>query len=202
MSEETSKPQYRNEWTKYVATLINQGKTPSQIVASMVQAGWKEDEARKFAGEVFQLVSLTTPAATQPQPPKKKSLLWLYLLLGIIGVCVAVYFIANLSGGGGGGGGGIVQPEDCAIITYVKCQDAYSGVDVVGTVTNACSAELRYVKIVSEVYNAQGILIESDIEWIQNLTYQEQATFESPMRSSSSEVKSCKARVEDADYAP
>lgn len=157
-----------------------------------------QDEAVvcRFCGRDLSPIPVPITVTVQPPPKKKSYTLW--IILALIGVCVLLYFLSRGSSSGGGGSG--VDPVDCAKITVTSCDlDAYGGY-VHGTVKNTCSdTKITALKIVAEVYSADGTLLASDEEYVQNLGPGKQATFKAIMDSPASKGKTCKAKV-DSGY--
>jgi len=116
----------------------------------------------------------------------------------VIGVSVAVIIfcsfcvIANLLSSNR------ANEKGCARIEIFYCGVNSYGGDVKGTVTNTCNYNLRYVKVVSEIYSSNGELLDSDPEYIENLSPAETKNFESPFSSPSKQVDKCEAHAEEA----
>lgn len=111
----------------------------------------------------------------------------------VVPVLLCALFLAILACVSGGGGTDVTA---CVDITVTSCDlDQYGGY-VHGTVTNKCDTKINMVKIVAEVYSADGLLLSSDEEYVENLEPDEQKTFKAIMDTPASKGKICKAKVE------
>ena len=110
-----------------------------------------------------------------------------------IAVLLCVLFLAILACISGGGG---TDVKACVDITVTSCDlDQYGGY-VHGTVTNKCDTKISAVKIVAKVFSADGLLLSSDEEYVENLQPNEQKTFKAIMDKPASKGKTCTAEVE------
>lgn len=111
------------------------------------------------------------------------------LLTGLLCI-IFLTILACLSGGGGS------NIKDCVDVTVTSCDlDPYGGY-VHGTVTNNCAVKVNAVKIVAEVFSADGLLLSSDGEYVENLEPSEQKTFKAIMDKPASQGTTCKAKVD------
>lgn len=114
----------------------------------------------------------------------------------IIPLVLCVLFLTALACISGGGGTNV---KACVDITVTSCDlDQYGGY-VHGIVTNKCDTKVNAVKIVAEVFSADGLLLSSDDEYVENLAPNEQKTFKAIMDSPASQGKTCKAKI-DSGY--
>src|SRR5574341_1209004 len=93
---------------------------------------------------------------------------------------LCILFLAILACISGGGGKNV---KACVDIMVTSCDlDQYGGY-VHGTVINKCGTKVNAVKIVSEVFSVNGLLLASDDEYVENLAPNEQKTFKAIMDS-------------------
>jgi hypothetical protein len=111
----------------------------------------------------------------------------------IIPALFCILFITILACISGGGGEDV---KACVDITVTSCDlDQYGGY-VYGTVKNICDTKLTAIKIIAKVFSADGTLLSSDEEYVENLQPDEQKTFKAIMDRPASEGKTCTAEVE------
>lgn len=144
----------------------------------------------RYCGRSLTSAHIQAPVSMKTKP---KSKLALYLILGIAGVCLFVFILTQCLGGGSGGG---VDIKNCVDITVTSCDlDKYGGY-VHGSVKNICDTKITAIKIVAKVFSADGLLLSSDEEYVENLQPNEQLTFKAIMDQPASQGKTCSAEVE------
>ncbi len=163
----------------------------------------------RFCGR--ELVQKTTPTSTTlAQPPKKKSHLALYLVLAIVGICLAVFIIASILGGKGGGGGGGNGGNTIYAIDFVKlvpnsfeCSIDYGYVTIKGQVQNTSSTyDLQFVEIRGTVLRDDGTIVNTNASFIDSdvLYANSTSTYEIMVNNPNSEGTKCQVQVEDASF--
>lgn len=162
--------------------LLNQLLTPplTPISPLSIQVNSPEIMAKKSSKPVVE---------TKSKGNKQGIFVWIVLgLLGFICVCGMVLLSSSNSS----------NEKGCVKIDVFYCNAGSYSSEVKGTVTNACNYKLRYVKVISEVYSKDGKLLDSDPEYIDNLSPSEIKNFESPLTNPNGQVTNCKAHVEEA----
>jgi hypothetical protein len=149
-----------------------------------------QDEAIicRFCGRSLIMQTNQPPILTQTKP---KSKLWIFLVLVIGGICViacVIIYFASKSSGGGSGGSGVAS---CLDITINIC--ASDGVK--GEVKNNCSSSVTIAEIQTIGYDASGVVVDQDPEYVENIKPDDIAYFESLFNDPGNRIKRCSAKI-------
>jgi len=116
------------------------------------------------------------------------------LLILVTLLIVGIIYVYNLTKGGGAGSNLVT----CIDIKVTSCDLDSLGGYIYGTVTNQCGVKANAIKIVASAYDANGTLLSSDDEYIENLAPGAQETFKAIMDQPAAQGKTCKAKIDTA----
>jgi hypothetical protein len=121
---------------------------------------------------------------------------WIILGIGLaVGVVLCLCLLPSLVGGGRKS-----EAIACVEFSNIVCHTHSYGSEVTGVVTNTCTETLYYVKVLASVFDSSNNLLETDEEYVENLSPNEQMDFEALFRSTNAQVDSCGARAEEASF--